>query len=234
MKNKFFLIISLCLFATCVTAKEKLTRNYATTNLDERLAVTMLDVGTTSFTFSVEWSPDVEFPERQLYLMSKLDTKEPYWDAIAVLYIDPIDRTEDSPHEHYSKIPVESGLAHRKAVFEIPDDSFPGLYIEEMTLASKITFSVTIPDPNFTGLESIEAEVRAAALAVATAEAEVKNAEHAETQVLSMPSREKQLEKSNEELEMEDPAKANNVWLYLLVSFCAICVVLYVLRKKRT
>ena len=68
---------------------------------------------------------------------------------------------------------------------------------------------------------------------VITAEAEIKNVVQDETQVLSTPSREKQLEKSNEEVEMEEPAKANHAWLYLALALCTVCAILYALWKKR-
>ena len=158
MKALFF--ISLCLFITGATADGKPARDYTTVNLDDRLTVTMLNVGTTSFTFSVEWSPDVEFPEGVLNLMSKLDTKEPWWDNAVGLFINPTDRAGDHSNEYYSRFPVEGGFTHGKAIFEILDGTFPDLYQEEMALASKITFSVTIPDPNFTGLEGIEEKLR--------------------------------------------------------------------------
>jgi hypothetical protein len=122
------------------------------------LTPTLLSVGTNSFTFSVEWTPDVEFPEGWIELMGKLNEDQGWWDSLYDLVVDTEICASTLWHSHY---PVEGGVTHGKAIFEVQYASLPWATRDEQKaqLAEKAFFSVVVPDPNEANAWIIE-EVR--------------------------------------------------------------------------
>ena len=93
-------------------------RDYTMVDLKNGLTTEMLEIGKTSFTFSVEWKLGMKFEEDRLSLMGQLefvDLKE--WNFIRALYLDP---TRCRDNDWSSSFPVKFDPVLRKATFEIP------------------------------------------------------------------------------------------------------------------
>ena len=120
----------------CLGEPNKPARDYTMINLQDGLTCTLLDVGTTSFTFSVEWSLETEAPNRWLFLMGKLDLEPEVWSGLITLEINP-----------------DQG----NATFEIRYDALPWYYFdfERPLFEQKAFFSVIESDPNTPGGDGI-------------------------------------------------------------------------------
>ncbi|MCL1921542.1 MAG: hypothetical protein FWG50_10800, partial [Kiritimatiellaeota bacterium] len=140
MKTKALFFISLCLLMAFAAAEEKPARNYSFVDMQNGLTCQLLVVGTNSFTFSVEWTPDVEFPEGLLCLMGNFDVDTPWWSYLLDLGLNP---------------------AQGKATFEVRYDALPWYAWEDdkARLEQQAFFHVVVPDPNEANAWIIE-EVR--------------------------------------------------------------------------
>jgi len=129
MKPKTLFVTSLCLLTSHVIAASTPTRDYKMVDLKNGLTTELLEIGKTSFTFSVEWPLGMEFEEGTLFLMGQLlvlDLEE--WSFLRALYLDP-NRYRDS--DCSSCFPVTLNLAQRRATFEILYDDLVWYYDEE-------------------------------------------------------------------------------------------------------
>ena len=90
MKPKTLLLASFCLFVSSVTAEANTpTRDYKMVDLKNGLTTELLEVGKTSFTFSVQWPLDREIEMGYLELIGKLDIEKRGWEPLKSLYLDP-------------------------------------------------------------------------------------------------------------------------------------------------
>ena len=142
----FLLIVPLCCWGE---PNNTPTRNYSMVNFGNGLTSTLLEVGTTSITFSVEWSPEMETPGA-LDLIGKLHSGARRWNFLYELDINLSNRAEvervvgDSMG---SRFPKEIDIAQRKAIFELQYNVIAWCYLEpEKTYFSeKAFFSVQLP-----------------------------------------------------------------------------------------
>ncbi|MCL2105153.1 MAG: hypothetical protein FWH21_08925 [Kiritimatiellaeota bacterium] len=139
-KHLFFMfIIPLC----CLSETNKPTRDYKMVDMQNGLTTTMLNIGTTSFAFSVEWSHNLEIPgDKWLYLFGKRHV-DAWWNLVMCIEVDPTER---------------------KATFEIPYYRLPEEYHDyENTRFKEGFFHVSVPPPDDTGWlpsrEEIEEEL---------------------------------------------------------------------------
>jgi len=199
-------------------------------DIQDGLTCKLLAVGTTSFTFSVEWKPDVKFPEEQLSLMCKRDPDQHWWDDIAGLYLNPANKVGIYMNDCF---PIEGGITHGKATFEVLDQYIPSLYRERMALSEKVFFGVTIPDPNFTGLEALEKELRA----MAPEELREYDKRLEESLKAPIPAVESTASptrraENQDDGQGEGHGKSNRLWL-ILVLVPIILAVVYFVRRAR-
>ena len=130
-------------------------RDYTMVDLKNGLTTEMLEIGKTSFTFSVEWPLDMKFEEATLFLMGKLNIEVRGWSFLRALYLDPAyipqawtvsDPTELDPIYKRAKI----DFARRKATFEIPYSHimwYPeGWEGEKEDFERKAFFAVRVPN----------------------------------------------------------------------------------------
>jgi len=69
----------LCLLTNTATAETNtLSRDYRMVNLDNGVTSTLLEVGTTSVTFAVDWLLESPVPEK-LMLLGKRDMEDEWW-----------------------------------------------------------------------------------------------------------------------------------------------------------
>jgi len=92
-------------------------------NFDTGLTTTILEVGTTSFTFVVEWKPDVD-TQRTLTLMGRLLPETRGWSGLHELDLNPANRADLAERSGGfdgwdSRFPKEIDLDNRKAIFEV-------------------------------------------------------------------------------------------------------------------
>jgi len=157
MKTKLFFLVLLCLGVCCAvvlmpkrrtisedTPKLKITM----VNFTNGLTSTLLDVGTTSFLFSVEWPLDMKLPIK-LDLISKLNLNADVWHRASELELDPLKQKsvyESVGYEWDSRFPVTVDLAQRKAIFEFQFDWFVDIHKERDDYTNHVFFSVQTPD----------------------------------------------------------------------------------------
>ena len=147
IKHLLFLVIApLCCWGEPSNAP---ARNYSTVNFGNGLTCTLLEVGTTSIIFSVEWSPDIETPGT-LNLIGKLHSELRGWDFLYELDLDlsnreELERVVDGSMD--SRFPKEIDIAQRKAIFEVQYNVIVWCYLEpSRTLFwEKAFFSVQLP-----------------------------------------------------------------------------------------
>ena len=234
MKIKPLFLAVLCLSAICTTVEANTpTRDYTMVDLHNRLATKMLDVGTTSFTFSVEWPLDIEIESKWFDFMGKLDIEKRGWDYMTFLEFD---------------------QTQGKAIFEFQYDGNLWDYNEEVKVASKkkAFFAVRIPIPEDSPWgpsrgkyeEDDETDVTRNALPMLdeepspTVKVEAPVTEKDVAQVSPPPSR-------NETTDIVKPAvadtyneteppeeKPNRLWLYLVLPLGVLGAVVYFMRKK--
>jgi len=123
-------------------------RDYTMVDLRNGLITELLEIGPTSFTFSVEWPLDIKIAEGRLCLMGKLNPETRGWSFLKELDLDPTHKTgpflEGSWH---SRFPVKVDQVQRKATFEILYDELVWYYMEweKAKFEKKAAFSVRVP-----------------------------------------------------------------------------------------
>ena len=113
-KHLFFLLI----MPLCCLGEPTSTRDYVMVNYDTGLTSTMLDIGKTSFTFVVEWSPNTNTPWR-LDLLSRLLPETRGWGGLLELELD-FAKSVFKDEGWCFRYPIKFDPTQRKAVFEIP------------------------------------------------------------------------------------------------------------------
>jgi len=229
MKTKKLIFISLCLFATCTTAEETPARNYAFVDVKNGLTCTLLNVGTTSFVFSVEWSPDIELHKGIISLMGNFEADTPWWSNLLDLDLNPANRVGHYASDRWRlRFPVEGGIAYGKATFEVLYDELPWYYWEDdkAKLEQQAFFYVIVPDPDDLGWVPSQEEREELRAFEETKRKQGK----AQT---SPPSHEEKAELGieNEELEVEKQETPNRLWLYTALAFF-LFVMFYLVRRK--
>ncbi|MCL1921543.1 MAG: hypothetical protein FWG50_10805 [Kiritimatiellaeota bacterium] len=224
MKTKALFFISLGLLMTFAAAEEKTVRNYTMVDRQNGLTSTLLSIGTTSLTFSVEWSRDMDMPDRWFYLMGKFDLAEA-WNTLVIMGVDP---------------------TKGKTIFEIPYDDFTWCRDEDSKakLEKQAFFSVEIPDPNDTNGWIIE-EVRKEMEAEKNAEkaAREEGQAHVETtagqtpdmnggQSGEVPPEPPHPDKTEGERPREPNAPVGHAWLYLAI-LPLVLAALWLLRRRK-
>jgi len=208
-------------------------------DLGNGLITQLIDVGTTSITFSVEWTPKVEIDHRWLSLMGKPDIEERGWHFLIELDVD------------YTQ-------SQGKVTYEVLYDEIfwtPPEYAEVFKgFEKKGFFAVRIPVPpdTFFGVargkyeEDDEMDVMEGWWLNDTPTATTTEAQDAEQSgVQTSPSAttpaDRQAQQTSphhlggletdEELGVEEPQETNSLWLFAGIIFClyAIC---HFLRKR--
>ena len=125
-------------------------RNYSMVNFGNEFTSTLLDVGTTSFTFSVEWSPDIETPGKLDLIGKLLSGGTRGWNPLYELDLDlsnreELERVVDGSMD--SRFPKEIDIAQRKAIFEVQYNVIVWCYLEPENayFLEKAFFSVQLP-----------------------------------------------------------------------------------------
>lgn len=225
-KHLFLLLLApLCCWGETSTATKPVI---AMIDRQNGLSPTLLSVGTNSFTFSVEWSPDVKFPEEWLHIMGKLDAEQHWWDNLRTLNLNPANRADlvANGHWHDLDFPIEGGLTQGKATFEILYEDLPWSTSEKSKsrLAEKAFFSVVVPDPDDPGwLPS--AEEREA----------IKKQEEEMMRKESEAKAEAPVDTGAADGSEEGGATASplhRLWPYLAILPCAL-VLFYLMRRKQ-
>jgi hypothetical protein len=104
----------------------KPARDYKMVDVQNGLTYKLLEIGTTSLTFAVEWPLDMDIPSRQLNLYGKFHM-DSEWSGQLTMEIDP---------------------ASGEAIFEIKYESFPWYYPEpEKTKFEQKAFFCFAPTP---------------------------------------------------------------------------------------
>ena len=222
MKTNAF-IISLCLLVSHAMAEKELTRDYTMIDRNNGLTPTLLSVGSTSFTFSVEWALDLEIPDNRFSLMGMFEL-DGWWDSLGNLDVDP---------------------TKGKAVFEVPYRHLAWNSFEDSRakLAKKAFFSVVVLDPNHTGIEWILEEIekekkqKEEEEKMLKIEEEKKKKEEAEQmQKIEEAQKKKedaeQMPSVKDEQSREVASSPNRLWLYL-AGLPVILALLYLVRRKR-
>ena len=142
MNSKPLFFILICVSALSAIAETPAPkRDYTMVDLNNRLTTKMLDVGTTSFTFSIEWPLDIKIEYGWLDLIGKLDIQERGWHELTFLKVD---RTQGKATFEIQFCNLWDGAewaksSEKKAFFAvripIPDDSpygpSKGMYEED-------------------------------------------------------------------------------------------------------
>jgi len=200
------LITPLC----CWGETNKPVREYKMFNKENGLTTTMLDIGTTSFTFAVEWQLDTEIPTGTLYLFGNRHMEDSWWSWERELVLD---QTQMNPYGNgVSRFPVEYDPVQRKAIFEIHYRILSEEYndFKNAEFAGKGLFHVSAPPLNDTGWlpspEEIEEEL-----------AKIRKEREGGAKV---------------ELKMDVERKSNYLWIYAGILIGMLCAVSYFLRRK--
>jgi len=117
MNTRINLMLLYLLAGTAIAGTNAPARDYTMINFDTGLTTTILNVGTTSFTFVVEWSPNVDTP-RTLTLMGRLLPETRGWSGLYELEIDKV-QSAVAHLDWSSRFPKEVDLKQRKAIFEV-------------------------------------------------------------------------------------------------------------------
>jgi len=209
------------------------TRDYTMVDLHNRLTTKLLDVGTTSITFSVEWPLDVEIDYGWFYLMGKIDIERRGWDFLETL---------------------DADQAQGKTTYEVQYADLSWNYPEDdkVDFTAKAFFAVRIPIESDSPYgpskgkyeEDDETDVQEGwwlregnSLSAATANAEVQDAQQDTAQTSLSSRRGKQLGVRNEESGMEgerprEPNAPAGRWLYLAILPLALAA-LWLMRRRK-
>jgi len=230
----------LCLLAgTAIAGTNAPARDYTIINFDTGLTTTILEVGTTSLTFVVEWSPDVDTP-RTLFLLGRLYPETQGWGGLYELEIDKA-QSVVAYLDWSSRFPKEVDLNQRKAIFEVLYRVIPWYHMEpeKSELAQRAFFSVQWPvEPEDWGdvYGNDNHEIfgpSAYELGIVT---------NAENRIQEQESSDKQAtittDKTLNNIVVEDEqnramaSSPNRLWLYLTILPC-ILAILYLMRRKK-
>jgi len=229
MKTKSFLC--LCIVPFCGLS-ETPARDYTMVPFPNGPTSTMLEIGTTSFTFVIEWASDISTLGK-LDLVGKLDLDSDAWSALIELDLDSANKT-DSFVDWHSRFPTNVDQDQKKATFEILYDEIPWYYMEEtksdfaQRAFFSVNFSVSEEDWRKVYWNNDMEEEGGESLPVATAEVGVQDGKVK----MSSTNREDELGTRDKELGIEDGNKASRLWLCLGILFGMLCTVLYFVRKK--
>ena len=197
------LITPLC----CWGETNKPVRDYKMIDMQNGLSYALLDVGKTSFTFSVEWPLDMEIPTGTLYLFYKLDVRSG-WSWARELVLDPTKREGDG--SGVSRFPVEYNPAQRKAIFEIQYKALAKSHLEKEKFERQAFFQVSIAPLGDTGWLPSQEEI--------------------EEELAKM--RKEREGGAKAEFKMEVEGKSSYLWLYVCILLGALCAVFYFVRRK--
>ena len=232
MKN--LLLITFCLLASALTAQETTgtpKRDYAMVNFNSDLTCKLLEIGTTSLTFSVEWSPDRGTPGL-LDIIGKLYPETRGWSVLYEIDVNQDNREFFSGNGWDSRFPKEVDLAQRKAIFEVQYRVFWwNRWQKEREQFSKwALFSVnfSIPEENRDSVYWKENKEEEKKPPVATAKTEVQEGEKTSS---SQGKVAKQDGVVVEQEKSENESNPNRLWLYAGI-LLLICAGFYVLRRK--
>jgi len=233
MKMKHLLLALLCLLANNGGAEEATTiptRNYTMVNFTNVLNCILLEVGTTSITFSVEWSPDIGMP-RTLDFIGKLYPETRGWSCLYELEFD----QAQSVFANYgwtSRFPKKIDLAQRKAIFEISYSVILWAHMKQTKehFSQRAFFSVNFPVPeeDWNSIYWKEYKEEEEKPPVATAEAGVQEGEKTSS---AQGKFAKQDGVVVEQEKSENKSNPNRLWLYAGI-LLLICAVFYFLRRK--
>ena len=234
-------LMLLCLLTGTATARTNTsaTHDYTMVSFSDRLTCTLLEVGTTSLTFSVEWSPNVGTLGK-LDLIGRLYPETRGWSGLHELDLNPANRAglveRSGGFDGWdSRFPKEIDLAQRKAVFEVQYAAIPWYHMEivKADFLQKAIFSVnfSVSEEDWDSVYWGDYKDDDKASPVTITEAMVQDAEQGGVQVLKL-SREKKSGMMNAELEVETQEAPNRLWLYVGIAFCALCAIFYFLRRK--
>ena len=239
MKN--LLLTTLCLLASSATAQDTTTtpaRDYTMVNFSSDLTCNLLEIGTTSLTFSVEWSPDRDTPG-SLLLVGKLIPETRGWSFLHGMDVNLANRKFFPGDGWDSRFPKEVDLDKRKAIFEVQYRVISwnkGRQHEREKFLQRAVFTVgpgiASPEEDWDRIYGeLEEKKEEAPPPVATAEAEVQEGEK------TSPSSGK-VERLNgvvvEQEKSENESNPNRLWLYVCIVLGVLCAVLYFVRRKRT
>jgi len=189
------------------------TRDYKMVDLKNGFTTELLEIGKTSFTFSVKWQPDMEILNGWLYLVGKPDLEEGGWNF-----------------KTYREVDQALGKATLEILYkELLPSSGGG-----PDFSQKGFFSVITPDQRkvVEWEDDDDAEEEEKAPMVVTAEAEVQDGKKDETPSLSFVKG--KMPKADGTVAGQDEAVStmSRVWLYASIFLVALCAVFYVVRKK--
>jgi len=210
-------------------------------NFDTGLTTTILEVGTTSLTFVVEWSPNVDTP-RTLTLMGRLLPETRGWSSLEELELDKAKSAIAHLDDWYSRFPVELDITRRKATFEVPYHVIPWHHMEPENLkfSQRAFFSVqwsVEPEEEWWNVYGREENEKFGATAY-----ELGIVTNAENRTQEQESGDKQAtittDKTLNNIVVEDEqnramaSSPNRLWLYLaILSF--ILAILYLMWRKK-
>ena len=229
------------------------TRDYKMVDLKNGLTTELLDIGKTSFTFSVKWPLDMEIEMGYLELVGKLDIEERGWCSLKDFHLDPDCKAEDWT----AAGPIEINLDQGKATFEALYDAVSWHYMKDMDFSQKAFFAVRVPRhvrieegvylirgmyeeddeidydeeerafPIVTPVEWIPAEERTKASAL--------NRETADDRASPPLLAKGEMPKADGAVEGQGEAVSptGRVWLYASIFLAALCAVFYIVRKRK-
>ena len=239
MKTKHLLLPTFCLFASMIIAEETTDtpkRDYTMVNFNSDLTCKLLEIGTTSLTFSVEWSSNIDTP-RKLEFVGKLIPETRGWSALHALDTNLADRERIERlwgGSWDSRFPKEIDLAQRKAIFEVQYRVIPWnrWKNEREKFAQKAIFTVGPGISSEEEWDSIyggyDEKKEDPPPTIATAEAGVQGGEKTSS---SQGKLAKQDGVVVEQEKSENKSNPNRLWLYAGI-LILICVGFYVLRRK--
>jgi len=193
-------------------------RDYTMVDLRNGLTTTLHEVGTTSFTFTVEWPVNMEIAFGQLCLMGKVNAKARGWNFMRELRVNP---------------------TQGKATFEVQYFEIPSSPLKHLDFSKKAFFAVRVPDLT----NSLEGNNRGKYEEDDESDGfevwwtndvneEVGNNAEAEEGKEGRVAASRRAGHGEAEQVAEAPS-SHYVWLYLGIS-AAFCAVLYVVRRKKT
>ena len=229
------------------------TRDYRMIDLKNGLATEMLEIGKTSFTFSVQWPLDREIEMGHLKLIGKLDIEERGWHELNGLYLD----SAHIPQSWTVSEPAELDPIHKraqidhiqgKAIFEIFYAEIPWYYTEwsKEAFEKKAFYAVRVPviDDSPYGPakgkyeEDDETDVMEGwwerGIEGIPNNAETEEGKEGE---LTPPSQTKgKGPKADGAVagQGEAVSPTSRVWLYASIFLVALCAVFYVVRRKKS
>ena len=157
MTYKLLFLLPICFLASCSILKEKATSdsahkpNISMVNFPAGITNTLLNVNSTSFTFSVEWPSSMSIPKK-LTLLGKQQPDADEWDSLGTLEINPAKKKSvalllDEPWGPF--YPLDVYKTQNKAIFEIPYRALFWCYLgreeEKKTTVKQALFSVQDP-----------------------------------------------------------------------------------------